>query len=82
MLTRGNLQLWGTFCKETVIFITEMTFFPLLPPENEFLKMFSTINAHNKEGIYNETFRKKFMWSLWKVFLVFFASVSSGTMVI
>ena len=41
--------LGGDLLQKKVIFITGMPFFLLLHPENEFLQMFWTINAHNNE---------------------------------
>ena len=49
VLTHGNLKFWQIFWKEKLIFISEMPFFLLLPPENESLQLFWTINAHNNE---------------------------------
>ena len=64
------MQFSQAFCKENLIFTTGMPYIALLPPENEFLPKFSTINAHNNEAMRkmrnkkNEAMRKFFMQSL------------------
>ena len=58
-----------------------MLFFRLTP-ENEFLQKIWTINTYNNEEFTIKNWEKCFILSLWKGFLDFFASVSSGTMVI
>ena len=49
LLFSESFSHWAIFFKEKVIFITGMLFFLLLPPENEFLQKFWTMNAHNNE---------------------------------
>ena len=79
MLTHGNGRL---FCKENVIFITGMSFFQLLPPENEFLQMFWTINTNNNEEFTIKHWQEILCRVCGGFFWSFFASVSPGTMVI
>ena len=81
VLTHRNLSFWAIFCKANVIFITGMPFFLLLPPENEFLQIFWTINAHN-----NEEFTMKYWKKLYVKFVEgfssLFASRSPGTVAV
>ena len=61
VLTHGNLQFWWIFCKENKIFITGIPFFLTLPPENEFLQTFWTINARNNEEFTIKHWEKKYV---------------------
>ena len=72
----------GFFEKKSWFLLTGMPVFLLLPPENEILQNFWIINADNNEEFTIKHWEKKIMWSLWKVFLVFFASISPDIMVI
>ena len=70
VLTHGNLWFWGgEVYKEKVIFITGMPFFLVLPPENEFLQTFWTINTHNNEEFTIKHYKKKLCevcgWFFW-----------------
>ena len=71
----------GNFAKKADFYYRNFIFSTFTPSENKFLQKFWTINAHNNEEIIIKHW-EKILRSLWKVFLVFFASVLPGTMVI
>ena len=71
----------GFFTKNNVYFITGMPFFLLLPLDNDFLQTFWAITAYNNEELPMKHWEKILCEAFWKVFLVFFASISPDTMV-
>ena len=68
-------------CKEKVIFNTGIPFFLFLPPKNEFLQTFSTINAHKNDDVTIKHWEKILCEVFGGFFWSFFASISPRNMV-